>query len=343
MSLAGGGQLPSRVLPALHLLGLTGGRAGTPPSRHPTTPRMWKEQFAGTARRLKRQAREDRGGQSVPGGGGPSGGPASSWALGASLALALLGGHSAVTICPPQDLLLSRLPTRTRGPGPWAPPSPGSEPPSPGALWPPKPTSACVHPAPLCLGQGGHQVYMASAPNARAPEPDSKLARVAVCPLGAIGARPPSRRHWPPRDGGVRACWLHREAQPAGKVAGAAGAGFMSPVCLGCTLLQSLEAQLGGRRRPLELSSQGPQGLWPQKQLGLRWASCPDARQGDPPPRRWARGQAWVTSAPRHSPQSQGSLWALSPPSLHLHTCCDGCSLPQGSLSRCTAPGLPGG
>ena len=276
----------------------------------------------GSGWRLKRQAREDCGGQSVPGGGGPSGGLASSWALGASSALALLGGHSAVTICPPKDLLLSRLPTRTRSPGPWAPPSPGSEPPSPEALWAPKPTSACVHPAPLCLGQGGYQVYMASAPNARAPEPDSKLARVAVCPLGAVGARPPSRRHWPPRDRvGVRACWLHREAQPAGKVPGVAGAGFMSPVCLGCTLLQSLEAQLGGRRRPLESSSQGPEGRWPQKRLGLRWASCPDTRQGDPPPRCWARGQAWgdiCAPTPTPEPRQPAGPFPSQPPFAHL-------------------------
>ena len=163
MSPAGGGQLPSRVPPALHLMGLLGGRAGTPPSRHPTTPRMWKEQFAGTARRLKRQACMECGGQSVPGIGGPSREWTSGWALGASSALALLGGHGAVTIYPLHHLPLPRLPTRTRAPGPWAPSSLGSEPPYPEPRSPPKPTTTCVHPAPLGLGQGGHQVYMASA------------------------------------------------------------------------------------------------------------------------------------------------------------------------------------
>lgn len=138
MSPAGGGQLPSRVLPALRLMGLLGGRAGTPPSRHPTTPRMWKEQFAGTARRLKRQACLECGGQSVPGVGEPSGEQTSSWALGASSALALLGGHSAVTICPLHHLPLPRLPTRTRAPGPWAPSSLGSEPPYLGTPQPPQ-------------------------------------------------------------------------------------------------------------------------------------------------------------------------------------------------------------
>lgn len=186
MSLAGGGQLPSRVPPALHLVGLTGGRAGTPPSRHPTTPRMWKEQFAGTARRLKRQACKDRGGQSVPGAGdrlggrrpvGPSGPPRPSpcW-----------GGQSTVTVYSPQDPPLPRLPTRTRAPGPWAPPSPGSEPPSPGAPWPAQAHQRLCPSSTSVPGPGRASGLHGQCLNARAPEPDSELARVAVCPSGAV-------------------------------------------------------------------------------------------------------------------------------------------------------------
>lgn len=230
-----------------------------------------------------------------------------------------------MTVYSPQDPPLPRLPTRTRAPGPWAPPSPGSEPPSPGAPWPAQAHQRLCPSSTSVPGPGRASGLHGQRLNARAPEPDSELARVAVCPLGAVGARPPGRRPWSPRDRvGMRAGRLRRGAQPASKAAGAPGAGFMSSLCLGCTLLQSLEAQLGGRRRPLESSSEGPEAGGPRSSWACAGPPAPASGSGTSLPAAGPLAPGLspgLTSVPLHPPQSQGSLRALSPPNLHLHAC----------------------
>lgn len=92
----------------------------------------------------------------------------------------------------------------------------------------------------------------------------------------------------------------------------------MSPICLGCTLLQSLEAQLGGRRCPFGIELRVARGPVAPEAAGPALGLLPTTGPLIP------GLSPVVTSVPLHQPQSQGSLWALTPPSLHLHTSCDG-------------------
>lgn len=166
-------------------------------------------------------------------------------------------------------------------------------------------------------------------------------------PWGGCEPRPRKTALVSPGQGGHEGRSAAQRAQPASKAAGAPGAGFMSSLCLGCTLLQSLEAQLGGRRRPLE-SALRARGWWPQKQLGLCWASRPGKRRhGTSLPAAKAPRPGLspgLTSVPLHPPQSQGSLGRPALPTSFTCACRAGNSLPHRQpTSRYTVLGLPGG
>ena len=142
-----------------------------------------------------------------------------------------------------------------------------------------------------------------------------------VCPLGAVGA-------WPPRQTALsfpgRVSYAEGTSLQARPLA--ASGGFMSPSVGAALCSKAWRPRWEGGSAPLESSSEGPEGRWPQKRLGLRWASRPDTRQQVLPPHHWAPPPGpvpAVTSVSLHPPQSQGSLRALTPPSLHLHTSCD--------------------
>lgn len=170
---------------------------------------------------------------------------------------------------------------------------------------------------------------MASPSNARAPEPNSELARVTVCPLGAVGAGSPSQTALAFPGQGGRGGGSATQRGPACKPGRWGGKWQVYEPCLsGLHSVPKPGGPTGRKEVPLwnrALSGQragGPRSGWacagpPAPTQGSK---CPLPTTG---PLSLGLSPV-VTSVPLHQPQSQGSLWALTPPSLHLHTSCDG-------------------
>lgn len=248
-------------------------------------------------------------------GPGPSGGSA-------LLGSAQHGGQSA----PHRSRPLPGLPVRTRAQGPWAPSSPGSEPPSEGLLGLFQTHHHLCPPSSSLPGAGGdtrsgaaHKVCTANASNpgtSEAPAESSPEWRSA--PWWLFEHCHPGRRPWPRRDeAGVRGGGGSlRGAHPSGR-AGRPAAGLTSPRPSGlhCGLLNPGGPAGRGGGAVWETSSEGWEGCWHQKWLGLLWASSqheavgtPSAPLG-PSPRGLSAGAPCV---PLHKPQSQGRLRALT-------------------------------
>lgn len=226
MRLAGGeAQLPCRGPPCSIR---PPGRACQHPT-HPTTPRMWNEQFLGTARRLKVTDVCGMWGRVC--GRGP-GGRGAVWGA-TSLSLASPGR----TRCSGRPAPRSSQPSAqfrhqnwdSRAWGPPAPQDPSAS---------PKPTTARVHQAPLCLGQWGTPgVEPQGWPTRSARQtpqilafrgPDGKVTQVTLCFLVALQTVSPRQRHW--------LCW-DRAGAGAGPTRQQV-ARFMGPVWL-CRALVS--------------------------------------------------------------------------------------------------------
>ena len=140
-----------------------------------------------------------------------------------------------------------------------------------------------------------------------------------VCPLGAVGA-------WPPRQTALsfpgRVSYAEGTSLQARPLA--ASGGFMSPSVGAALCSKAWRPRWEGGSAPLESSSEGPEGRWPQKRLGLRWASRPDTRQQVLPPHHWAPPPGPVpcgdicVPTPTPEPRQPAGPYPSQPPFAHL-------------------------
>ena len=141
----------------------------------------------------------------------------------ASLGSAQHGGQCAPHMSRP----LPGLPIRTGAQGPWAPSSPGSEPPSEGPLGLFQTHHHLCPPSSSLPGaRGGHQEWSSSrglhSKRLRSWDfrgPGGELARAAVCSLVAFRALSPRQEALaaPGRGGGSGRRWVAQRGHPAGR------------------------------------------------------------------------------------------------------------------------------
>lgn len=274
----GGGEAPAPLPAALCLICVRGAppTLGAPPTPPPQECGM--SSLQGTARRLKATGVRGMLGR-VCGGGW--------WGRGRLGALPCWGAHS---------MAASLLPTGL-GPCPVSPSEPGlrglgPRPPQAlslplkGSLVSSKPTTTCVRPAPLCLEPGG-------TPGVEGPP------RSAQQTPRILGLQRPRRRARPsgglllggfsstvtqaggPGRAGTRR-WVAQRGPPLRQ-----GWASPRPSGLHCGLLNPGGPAGRGGGAVWETSSEGWEGCWHLKWLGLLWAS-PNTRLREPHPRPWA-------------------------------------------------------